>query len=379
MSKAASPPTLGQRLDDIAWGRNQGDVLVCLFVTAPFCNTIAGMGLKEYYFTPAAKLRAQTWLQDQLPGCMLWPGIWADFGAFGEPSAFGCQVRWPQEGGMPRAEPVITSPADMDAVRPPNPARDGLLPRALEDLRYFWQELEPRFIEQYGHLEGVGVSFGPTELAAVLLGHQNFFFALFDEPARLHNLLTVTTEAVIAWLTAQQKVNGRLKRITLPDHLAGQISREHCQEFVLPYLNQVIAAFPGALVMYHNEYPVSYPEALRALKAQVFHFGGELEPVKDALGRTMTLMGNLDPVGLLAQSTPEEIYRQAVACLQSGAQGGRFLLSAGGGLAPDTSLEALAALDRAVEWFRANRDKPDDLAKGGSHANPGPTKPGNGP
>jgi uroporphyrinogen decarboxylase len=240
---------------------------------------------------------------------------------------------------------------EVRSLKPIDPLNDGYMPRALEELQHMWDHLDPMVIERYGYLDGVAMSFGPVEFAAVLLGHRNFYLNLFAEPELMHELLKITTDSVIRWLKAQEKVNGRLKRLGLADHLPGQISEEHFEEFWLPYSNQVVEEFPDAVILYHNEYPVPYLDALKKFKFYIWHFGGDLASVKDALGDSRTLMGNLDPIGILFNGSPETVYEKALACLEEGAPGGRFLLSSGGGLAPGTPKQNLKQMERALEDF----------------------------
>ena len=63
-------------------------------------------------------------------------------------------------------------------------------------------------------------------------------------------------------------------------------------------------------------------------------------------------MGNLHPVNLLLNGTPEEIRKEALTCFKQGAPGGRFLLSSAGGMAPHTPLENLQAMALAMTDFR---------------------------
>ncbi|MBI5446821.1 MAG: hypothetical protein HY900_37105 [Deltaproteobacteria bacterium] len=327
------------------------DAMLAFWATAPYLNAFAGVDLRSYYDDAEVKLRAQVAFQTEFADAMLLPGIWADYGALCEPSAFGCEVLWP-EGGMPSVVPLLKSLSEIGRLRVPDPERDGFMPRALAEYRYFWDHLDPRYVERYGYLDGVATSFGPAELGAVLMGHGNFFLALAREPGRVHALLELTTEAVLLWLRAQEKVNGRLKRIALADHLPGQIRPEHFEEFFLPYTNRVVEAFPGALVLYHNEYPIKYLPLLARLKVSLFHFGGSVRAAKEALGGAMALMGNLAPVGLLRQGTPAEVEEEATTCLMEGVPGGRFFLSSAGGLAPDTPLENLKAAGHAIERWQ---------------------------
>jgi uroporphyrinogen-III decarboxylase len=344
--------TVGERFTAIVTGERTDDALVAVLGMAPFITGLTGVDLRQYYFDPAEKMRVQLWLQDRFPEFILLPGIWGDFGALGEPSAFGCPIEWPQ-GGMPMAMPVVSSSSDVAALKVPDPHQDGYAPQALDDYRYFQDNLDPRYIDQYGYLDGVAISMGPGELAAVLMGQAEFFMNLFDEPELIHELLAKTTEWCIRWYRAQEEVNGPLKRLIIVDHLPGQISLEHFEEFIRPYTNQVLAVFPGALVLYHNEYPVPYLPALAGLDIDIFHFGGPMSEAKAALGDKMTLMGNLDPIELLTKGSAEEVYAQSMAALEAGSPGGRFLLSSAGGMAPQTSLAGLEAMNRAVSDFLA--------------------------
>jgi uroporphyrinogen-III decarboxylase len=346
--------TVGERFDAIVRGERTDDALVALLGMAPFITGLSGVDLRQYYFDPAEKMRVQLWLQDQFPEFILLPGIWGDFGALCEPSAFGCPIEW-LEGGMPAAKPCLGSTADVAALKVPDPLRDGYAPRVLDDYRYFQDHLDPRYIERYGYLDGVAISMGPGELAAVLMGQGEFFVNLLEEPQAIHELLAKTTEWCIRWYRAHEAVNGALKRLILVDHLPGQISREHFEEFVLPYTNRVLAEFSGAHILYHNEYPVPYLPALAQLDMDIFHFGGPLSDAKAALGDKVTLMGNLDPLELLTRGSAEEVYAQSLTALEAGSPGGRFLLSSAGGMAPETSLAALSAMNRAVTDFRAGK------------------------
>lgn len=347
--------TVGTRFRDIVAGRRSGEALGAVWNTAPLLNSLAEVDLKTYYYDAEVKLKAQLDFVDRFPSLMCLPGIWADFGALLEPSAFGCDIGWPK-GGMPMARPVIKSPLEIDALRPPDPQRDGLMPLALDQCRYFQDNLEQDYRDQYGFVDGVAASFGPVELAAVLMGHANFFTALLSWPEALKQLLEMTTEAVIGWLEAMEKVNGPLKFIALADHIPGQISKPLFQEFWKPYTGLVTARWPEAIVLYHNEFPVPYPGELTGLGFDIFHFGGPLAPLRRALGDSMTLMGNLDPVELMINGSRNDIGSAAADCLALGlADNGRFLLSTGGGLAPETPPRSIAALAGAVDHWELSR------------------------
>lgn len=346
-----------QRFTGIVTGDVVEDPLIAIWNTAPFLNAFYGIDLKEYYYQAKTKLEVQLRFQNRFPEFYCFPGIWADYGAIIEPSAFGCRIEWP-EGGMPMAQPVIRTEVDLRSLKKIEPKKDGLMPRALDQYRYFWDHLDVKYIEEYGYLDGLATSFGPVELAAVLMGHEHFFTKLIEDPLGVHELLKVTTDSVIRWLEAQERINGSLKRIILADHIPGQVSRSHFEEFWIPYTNTATLSFPDAMVFYHNEFPIPYVDALAEFRFHVFHFGGELGIVKKAIGEKVTLAGNLHPVSLMLSASAEEVYKAALQCLEIGASGGRFLLSTAGGLAPGTPLRNLLAMEEALDSFRKENRSP---------------------
>ena len=252
---------------------------------------------------------------------------------------------------MPTAKPLALSERELFKLKPVDPNKDGLMPVAFEQYRYFWENLDQRYIDEYGYLDGVAACFGPLELVAVLVGHANFFMLLMTNPKLIQHLIQVTTESVIKTLKAHEKINGPLRRIAIADHIPGQVSLDHFEEFFLPCTNQVLDVFPDAMVLYHNEYPVPYPEALSQLNADIFHFGGSISRVKDAIGDKKTLMGNLPPVEVLARGSEENVLEESKKALAKGAPGGRFLLSSGGGLAPETPARNIDAMRIAVSNY----------------------------
>ena len=115
------------------------------------------------------------------------------------------------------------------------------------------------------------------ETAAQVLGYDQFFIALYDHPKLVHQLLDVITDGMIAYVNAQAKINGPIKRVTVTDHVAGQISAEHFREYGLPYLQRLFQAFPDAITIYHNEADIKHVlPFLPELDFTVYHMGLEV-------------------------------------------------------------------------------------------------------
>ena len=72
---------------------------------------------------------------------------------------------------------------------------------------------------------------------------------------------------------------------------------------------------------------------------------------KTAVGSRATLRGNIDPVGVVLEGTPEQVLEASRECIKNAKEGGRFILALGCTVAYNTPRENIRALQRAVEEF----------------------------
>jgi len=325
-------------------------VPVVIYDVAPFVSRFVGVPARRYYLDAATKFSAQLHLQQEFPRALCIPGIWADFGAVAEASALGCHVVW-FEDDAPYVRPALNELDNIRHLQPSNPRQDGLMPLALLQYEFMWKHLDEEYIENYGFLDGLGYSIGPLEIGAMVLGYDKFFLGFYIGPELIHKLLAITTDSVLAWLEAQQQINGKLRHLVIADHLPSQVSREHFKEFCLPYLNRVFTAFPRALKIWHNEGRVTHIlDLVPDIGMDCFHYGdADPKKTKSTIGQKVALMGNVDPVNILLRGNPTQVLKACEACLKIGSPHGGFVLSSGGGLAPNTPRDNIQAMLDSVE------------------------------
>lgn len=314
-----------------------------LWNTSPVVLSVIGRDHTGFYLDAGAKLGAQLEFAGLFPEALLIPGPWPDFGAAAEPSMWGCEVAW-HEGDPPSIRTRYPGAAAALAARPRDPASAGLAGEVLRQYEAMWRAIDPGLVERYGWLDGLGYALGPLDTAAELLGHTTLFLELYDHPRDVHALLDAITDSLVGFLRAQERINGRLRLLVIPDHLCGQLSPEHVEEFGLPYLSRIFGAFPDAIGLYHNEGEMLHAlESVPRMGARIFHFGTDLAETKRRIGDEIVLMGNLDPLAELLSGTPEDVARVARDRLAVGATGGGFMLSSAGGMAPGTPPENIRA------------------------------------
>jgi uroporphyrinogen-III decarboxylase len=211
---------------------------------------------EDYFTDPASMLTYQagkierhlaTFDDDYIPMLMPW------YGTAVVPSALGSCVLF-QRGMEPAVQaPVIREPSEIRRLRPPDPRKDGLMPRVLETISYFREhsDLPIMFTDAQG----------PFNIALTLCGAENLFVWTYEYPSLVHELMDFCTEVLIDWIRTQKRQAGQAREsgafphgILLPEGYGGVcISDDDCglmspkmyREFVVPYNSRVFQAFGG--------------------------------------------------------------------------------------------------------------------------------------
>lgn len=306
----------------------------------------------RYYFDVDEKLAVQLRLKELLPDALILPGCFADLGVVVEVSAFGGRVKW-FENGAPFIEEVIRAPEDIDRLTAPRPGLDGLMP-----LQLVQREAMRRKLEAQGRqMERWAMTMGPAEVAGLLMGYERFYLTMYDDPKRLHALMALVTDFLIAWLRTQDEAIGGAELICVADHVCSQVTPEQLREFVLPHEQAIFAAFPNAVRIYHNEgrHSDEHIDMVLDFGADIWHFGSDVHALGDLCGKVgdrVVLFGGLDPHGVIRRGTPEEVRAATRQALEQ-ARGRRLIFSTGTGTTPDTTLENQRAMVEAVAARRA--------------------------
>mgnify|MGYP001061283570 CR=1 FL=1 len=327
-----------------------------LWSKGPFIPWFSGINIEQYYRNIEANFKAQLKLHEAYPETLFWPGIWPDTGPIVEASVFGGEVRYFNDQS-PYIMPVFKDIDECKGLKMPDPNMDGLMPEVLKRWEYLWENLDSSYIEDYGYLNGCASIFGPIEVAGQVLGYERLYIAFYEKPAKVASFLDFLSEMLIRWLKAQEKINGKLKRISITDHVAGQISADHFDKFYQPYIKKICAEFPDAIKLYHNESNVYHVlDRIPDLGAEIFHFGVEVKDAKERIGDSICLMGSVHSQEYLMWKGYKEVYEEARRQIRIGGPGGGFLLSVRGGFQPCTPKEnidamVIAAKDEIIRAF----------------------------
>ena len=198
-----------------------------------------------------------------------------------------------------------------------------------------------------------GGFFGPFTMAAQMLGVEDFMVELLDgEEEEIKAVIDFAVEIVIAYL--EDLIDNGLDLITIPEPVAsGDLIRPSVfEQYVLPadlkVTQRLAARCPNTLIhicgktdklvstIAESGFGVFSVDSIDMVKAQ-----------EDSAGRC-ALFGNLNPAGILASKSADEVYQISKAlCAQMKPYGG-FILAPGCDLAPNIPLENLQAMAKAA-------------------------------
>ena len=263
------------------------------------------------------------------------------------------------EGEGPKFERTVRSAAD--AAKLGVPDMETELRYVMDAVRVIRRELD-------GKVPLIGFSGSPWTLACYMVeggGSKDFArikAMALNEPAALHRLLSVNTDAVIAYLAAQRAAGAQALQVF--DTWGGVLSPAMYREFSLPYLQRIAQELQrgdGAertpLILF-GKGTAAYLEDLAATGAEGVGVDWlvELGEAARRTGGKVALQGNLDPATLYG--SPEAIRREVRRALDSyrdGNGGSRegHVFNLGHGMSPDMNPDHVAVLVDEVHSYSA--------------------------
>ncbi|MGZ8720869.1 MAG: uroporphyrinogen decarboxylase family protein [Aeromicrobium sp.] len=209
-------------------------------------------GTMTDYQTRKIVAHLERYTDDYVPFLFPW------YGTVVVPSALGCQIHFGPKAEPAVEGPIIAVPADVSRLVPPDPYRDGLMPRVLRCIDYMRANSD------------LPVSFtdcqGPLNIALNLVGVETICLWMYDYPSVVHELMDFCTTVLIDWVNVQKRHAGQeldggafphftiLPKgqggVWISDDDSTILSPELYRRFVVPYNARVFQAFGGGTLHY---------------------------------------------------------------------------------------------------------------------------------
>ena len=311
-----------------------------------YCAGLAGYSLRQY--TTSAKALADSVIRYHerfKPDA-----VWLSADTWVSAEAMGVKVG-PTADNQPFGgigEPLIQSAAAIDRIPVPEAATQGRYPLMLEALA--------RVVDALGGDVFIVACFDqyPFSLAAALMGMNEIMLKVHDDPPFVEALMARCAEYAFAYGSALSRAGADL--LSGGDSPAGLLGPVLYQDLALPAEQRLIRRMQHA-----TGKPVSLHicgQATRILPfmktsgANVLELDHAVSMAEACriVGPQTALWGNLDPVSVLAQDTPERVWSEAGAVMAAARSAGhrRLVLSSGCTLAVETPAANLDALISAA-------------------------------
>lgn len=269
--------------------------------------------------------------------------------------SFGVKIKQPENDTPYVVQSAISSLDEADRLPETiDVYRDGRM--------YVYLEAVRRLKEIFG--SDVAIRSGGTgmfSLAGHVMGTQEFLTELalaeLDEDEtkleQIDLLMTRMTDALIAFSTAA--VEAGCDFAVCGDSAASPdlISPEFYQKFVFPYEKRYFSAMQsvckkhGAVRLLHicgNTTPILSSMCQTGADILEIDHKVDLAEARQIVGDEICLMGNLDPVSVLLEGTPELVTEKSFEAIEKGGKNGSFILGSGCEVAQKTPLANIIAM-----------------------------------
>lgn len=262
-----------------------------------------------------------------------------------EAEAFGAQINMPEDEVPSVIGRLVSDSDSVNALAVPDLSA-GRVPEYL-----LANKLSAENIQNRPVLSGC---IGPYSLAGRLYDMSEIMVAIYIEPDTVCALLDKCTEFLINYCKALKDTgtNG----VLIAEPAAGLLSDEDCMAFSTKYVKKMVDAVQDdnfTVILHNCGNTGQCTHAMLESGAKALHFGNKIE-MKDVLKECpadVVVMGNLDPVGIFKQATPETVYSKTKELLEEAGEFKNFVISSGCDIPPHVPAANIDAFFEAVKEY----------------------------
>ena len=265
-------------------------------------------------------------------------------------AACGVEVTFMDESAPVAVEPVIRSLDEVGELDLPDPYRDPLLSELLKATRIVVEQIgDKAFI--MGRADQ-----GPFSLACELRGMDNFMMdlALEEQPEKIHRLLDFCRRVTTSYALAQMDQGAHCTSIgespSGPDLISPALYRKYAYPHVKRLMDDLKAKnIPVAYHICGNATPIVADMVETGAAIVEIDQKADMRTCKAAAAGKTTLLGPVDPSGVLANGTPELVREKCREAIEILGPGGGFILGPGcamPGTTPDENIDVLVECAR---------------------------------
>jgi len=289
----------GQLVDRIPVSLTAGETLPLLY----------GIDICDYYFSVENMVMVESNLARDFGADNMGMGI----GLRTLAEALGTKLRYSKNNVSVIETPIIKDYSQLDNMKAINIERDGRFPIMIEAFQ--------RLISTYQkeRIISTGMA-GPFTTAISLCGTEKFLKDSVRKKDDIHRLLSYSTKCVIECAKQLNEKLGISISLSEPMASGDLISRKQFKELVKPYLKETVDAFGK----FQKSTSIHICGRTKDRWNEICETGihtfsvdncESMKELKDKIGDKVGIIGNVSPVDILLNGTPEEVEIEVKKCI----------------------------------------------------------------
>ncbi len=244
----------------------------------------------------------------------------------------GMEVRYPEDDYGMIPGHLVENAEDIDDLAVFDPYEASACPKFTKVMVEALEETA-RILPEDLHI--CGLSWGPITTAGYCMGTENMMFATMFDPDMVKKLIAKVTDLVSGMQRRMIDAGATVMWMADPTSSGDLISPDMFVEFSEAHLKKVIddvRAMSDAPTFVHicgNTLGTIRHVKATGADCLSFDHAVDIAKAKEAAGKDLALMGNLDPVSLLMSGTPEMIAKESYRLIDAAGQDGGFILAPG--------------------------------------------------
>lgn len=199
---------------------------------------------------------------------------------------------------------------------------------------------------------------GPFSLAGRLYDMSEIMVGIYLEPDVINALLEKCTQFLISYAGELKRLGA--KGIFMAEPAAGLLSDDDCRAFSSVYVKRIVDALQDdtfAVILHNCGNIGQCTSAMVDSTAAALHFGNaiDMEGVIDQCPADILVMGNVDPVSIMKQATPEKVKATTKVLLESMDGHANYVLSTGCDVPPHCPTANIDAYFEALDEYNQSK------------------------
>lgn len=265
-------------------------------------------------------------------------------------AALGGKIKYRQVGAPDLEEPLVENADELKKLDLGDLYKNDVIKSIYECTRRVAAEVGEEYVVTM-------TTWGPFTLAGQIYGVERLMRALYRKPEESHAVIGFAAE--ILWKLYEPLLDeGTIQVCSIADPTASGdlISAPHFKTYGLPYLQELsdkIHSKNGKVLLHICGDTTEKLNEIAETKVDCFSFDQKVDIAKgkEVVGKNMCVGGNIAPVHVLMQKTPQEVEELTLDCINRAAPGGGYVLMPGCDHPPQVPLENLKVfVNAAKEW-----------------------------